>query len=121
VSFFDFDTKPVWVIFPSNRRSFPMRAVLVAVFIASLATPGFAQQPQHMPQYGETDKEKTQAEKNADKAAADAYQRSLGVIPDKGKSDPWGTVRSTDAPKPAPAKSAKSKTAKTGGADAKPQ
>jgi hypothetical protein len=116
--FFGFDTKRLWVIFRSNRRSYPMRPVLAAVLIASLATPAFAQQ-KPMQQYGEPDKEKTNAEKAADKAAAEAYQRSLGAIPDKTSNDPWGSVRSNDAPKPA--KSARSKAAKTGGAEAKPQ
>jgi hypothetical protein len=108
-----------------------MRAVLAAVIVASLATPAFAQD-KHIPQYGEADKDKTTAEKAADKAAADAYQRSLGAIPDKGASDPWGTVRSNDAPKPAPTKTAKSKakteaktdarnSAKGSSAEAKPQ
>jgi hypothetical protein len=95
-----------------------MRAALAAVIIASLATPAFAQQP-HMQEYGQPDKEKTAAQKAADKAAADAYQRSLSAIPDKGTSDPWGTVRS-DTPKPAATKTAKTKT-KTGSTDAKPQ
>ena len=96
-----------------------MRAILAAVIIASLATPAFAQQA-HVPQYGEADKEKTASQKAADKAAADAYQRSLGAIPDKGPSDPWGTVRSNDAPKTTTTKTAKSK-AKAGSAEAKPQ
>jgi hypothetical protein len=95
-----------------------MRAALAAVIIASLATPAFTQQP-HMQEYGQPDKEKTAAQKAADKAAADAYQRSLSAIPDKGTSDPWGTVRS-DTPKPAATKTAKTKT-KTGSTDAKPQ
>jgi len=96
-----------------------MRAVLAAVIIASLPMPAFAQQA-HVPQYGEAEKEKTASQKAAEKAAADAYQRSLGVIPDKGPSDPWGTVRSNDAPKTTTTKTAKSK-AKTGSAEAKPQ
>ena len=96
-----------------------MRAVLAAMIIAALATPAFAQQQKHMQEYGQPDKDKTAAEKAADKAAADAYQRSLSSIPDKGTQDPWGTVRS-DAPKPAATKTAKTKT-KAGGADAKPQ
>jgi hypothetical protein len=103
-----------------------MRAVLAAVIVASLATPALpalAQQP-HMQEYGQPDKDKTTAEKAADKAAADAYQRSLGAIPDKGTNDPWGAVRSNDAPKTAPTKTAKSKAkteAKSGSAEAKPQ
>jgi hypothetical protein len=96
-----------------------MRAVLAAVIITSLATPALAQQ--HVQPYGEPDKDKTPSEKAADKAAADAYQRSLGAIPDKGSNDPWGTVRSNDAPKAGPAKSAKSKAAKTGNAETKAQ
>jgi hypothetical protein len=95
-----------------------MRAALAAVIIASLATPALAQQP-HMQEYGQPDKEKTASQKAADKAAADAYERSLSAIPDKGTQDPWGTVRS-DAPKPAATKTAKTKT-KTGSTDAKPQ
>ncbi len=95
-----------------------MRVILTATIIAALATPAIAQQP-HMQEYGQPDKDKTAAQKAADKAAADAYQRSLGSIPDKGTSDPWGTVRS-DTPKPAATKTAKTKT-KTGSTDAKPQ
>lgn len=96
-----------------------MRAVLAAMIVISLATPALAQQP-HMQEYGQPEKDKTTAEKAADKAAADAYQRSLGAIPDKGTTDPWGAVRSNDAPKPAQTKTAKSK-AKGSSADAKPQ
>jgi hypothetical protein len=95
-----------------------MRAVLAAVIITAFATPAFAQ---HMQQYGEPDKDKTSSEKAAEKAAAEAYQRSLGAIPDKGSNDPWGTVRSNDAPKTAPARTAKSKATKTGSAEPKAQ
>lgn len=94
-----------------------MRVVLAAVILAALAAPAFAQQG-HVPQYGEADKEKTPAQKEADKAAADAYKRSLSAIPDKGPQDPWGTVRSNDGPKPAPAKTAKKSKTTT---EAKPQ
>ncbi|MBV8924776.1 MAG: hypothetical protein JOZ74_05340 [Bradyrhizobium sp.] len=95
-----------------------MRFLLAIAISASLAAPAFAQD-NHVPRYGEEDKEKTAAQKAADKAAAEAYQRSLGAIPDKGSSDPWGAVRS-DAPKAAATKTAKTKT-KTGSAEAKPQ
>lgn len=96
-----------------------MRAVLAALIVACLATAASAQQT-HVPQYGEAEKEKTASQKAADKAAAEAYQRSLGAIPEKASTDPWGTVRSNDTAKPAPTKTAKSK-AKTGSAEAKPQ
>lgn len=98
-----------------------MRVVLAAAIVASLAVPAFAQQS-HVPRYGETEKDKTASQKAADKAAADAYKRSLSAIPDKGPGDPWGTVRSPDVPKPAATatKTAKSRS-KAGSAEAKPQ
>jgi hypothetical protein len=95
-----------------------MRAVLALIMIASLAAPAFAQQ-KHMQEYGEKDKEKTASEIAAEKADQQAYQRSLGNIPDKGPTDPWGVARSVDAPKPAPTKAAKAKTKAAGTADAK--
>jgi len=89
-------------------------AVAIAVSLGGLA------HAQNVPQYGETDKEKTQVQKDADRAAERAYERSLGSIPDKGSNDPWGTVRSNDTSKPAPTKTAKSK-AKAGSTEAKSQ
>jgi hypothetical protein len=76
-------------------------AMVIAFFAAFLAGPACAQQEKPMQKYGEPDKDKTAQEKDADKAAERAYQRSLGNIPDKGPTDPWGVVRSTDAPKTA--------------------
>lgn len=98
-----------------------MRFLLAAAIVAALSAPVFAQQQKHMQEYGQPDTEKTATEKAADKAAADAYQRSLSNIPDKGSTDPWGNVRS-DAPKAAVAKTTtKKKTRiKTGSADPKP-
>ncbi|WP_024519516.1 hypothetical protein [Bradyrhizobium sp. Tv2a-2] len=91
--------------------------IILAAMISLLATTAFAQD-NHVQRYGEADKEKSQTEIQAEKDAQRAYQKSLGNIPDKGPSDPWGAVRS-DTPKtvtstPA-AKTAKSKT-KTGAA-----
>jgi hypothetical protein len=60
---------------------------------------------------------KTQDEKDAEAARDRAYQDTLKKIPDaKAPADPWGNVRSTDAPK-ASAKSASTAKpkAKTGG------
>lgn len=76
--------------------------------VASLAGPAWAQN--RPAAYGEEDKAKTPAEIAAQKDAERAYQRSLGNIPDQkgAASDPWGTVRSDNAPpkaaKAAPAK-----------------
>ena len=48
---------------------------------------------------------KTPEEKEADAVKEKAYKESLKKIPDaKSSSDPWGGVRSTDAPKSAATK-----------------
>ena len=73
-----------------------MRVVLVVATILALSGTAFAQA---VPRYGEPDKDKTQSDIAAEKAAEKAYNRSLGNIPDKGPGDPWGAVRSPDAPK----------------------
>jgi hypothetical protein len=91
-----------------------MRVIRAAAIIAMLAGPAYAQQKQ-IPKYGEEDKDKTAVEKEADKAAERAYQRSLGNIPEKGPTDPWGQVRNTDTPKPtAKTPAVKKPPAKTG-------
>ena len=74
-----------------------MRVLLAAAMIALLAGPVYAQK--QIPKYGEADPDKTPQEIEAAKAAEHAYKNSLGNIPDKGTADPWGTVRSGNAPK----------------------
>jgi hypothetical protein len=91
-----------------------MRVLLAATLIALLAGPAYAQ-TKNVPKYGDTDKEKSPTEKEADKEAERAYKRSLGNIPDQGPTDPWGNVRSDGAPKPA-AKTSPAKRAKVDGA-----
>jgi hypothetical protein len=88
-----------------------MRIFRLAVAITLLASPAFAQVP---PLNLLQDKpSKSQEEKDADAAREKAYQDSLKKIPDaKPPADPWGNVRSTDAPKAA-AKSASSAKPKT--------
>lgn len=95
-----------------------MRAVLALIMFVSLAAAAFAQD-NHVPRYGEVDKEKTNSQKEADKAASEAYKRSLSNIPDQAKTDPWGSARSTETPKPAPAKAAKAKIKPAKTSDAK--
>jgi hypothetical protein len=74
-----------------------MKVFRVAMVIALLASPAFAQMPalnliQDKPG-------KTQDEKDAEAARDKAYKDSLKKIPDaKAPADPWGNVRS-DAPK----------------------
>ena len=71
-----------------------MRVVLVAATILALSGSAWAQAVPKM------DPDKTPSEIEAEKA----YNRSLGNIPDKAPGDPWGTVRSPDAPKTTSAK-----------------
>ena len=89
-----------------------MRVFRVAAIAMLLASPAFAQIPQ-MNLLQDNRPAKTQEEKDAEAARDKAYKDSLKKIPDvKAPSDPWGNVRSTDAPK-APAKAAASAKPKT--------
>ena len=92
-----------------------MRILLAAAIAMLLAGTAMAQNVQ---KYGEPDHEKTAVEMNAEKDANQAYKRSLSNIPDKGPTDPWGTVRTTDTPKQ-PTTTTKSKKTKTGSNDSK--
>ena len=87
-----------------GARVFGARVVGAAAMIALLTGPAFAQMPNInlIPEVVS----KTQEEKDAEAARDKAYKESLRKIPDaKSASDPWGTVRTTDAPKTsAPAK-----------------
>ena len=89
-----------------------MRVVCAAAMIVMLAGPAYAQE-KPVPKYGEETKDKTPQEKEADKAAERAYQRSLGNIPDQAPADPWGNVRGDSAAKPV-AKITPSNKTKTG-------
>jgi hypothetical protein len=90
-----------------------MRVFAAAAIIALMAGPAYAQEDHHVPRYGEADKDKTPQQIQSEKDAQKAYERSLGNIPDKGTSDPWGNVRS-DGPPKAAAKTAPAKRTKTG-------
>jgi hypothetical protein len=71
-----------------------------AVVVVLLMAPAYAQTPNInlMPEL----MSKSPEEKEADAIKDKAYKDSLRKIPDaKASSDPWGTVRSTDAPKAA--------------------
>ncbi|MEA2921591.1 MAG: hypothetical protein QOF07_1554 [Bradyrhizobium sp.] len=89
-----------------------MKVFHAAAVVALLAAPAYAQTPS-IPKYGEVDKDKTPHQKEAERDAERAYQRSLGNIPEKGAADPWGNVRSDSTPKTA-TKSAPEKRARTG-------
>ena len=93
-----------------------MKVFRVAAVIVLLASPAFAQQTPSLNLLMDNKPAKSQDEKDAEAARDKAYQDSLKKIPDaKAPADPWGTVRSTDAPKTVTKTSAKPKT-KTGSA-----
>ncbi len=73
-----------------------MRVIRVAAMIVLLSGPAFAQ---HVQEAGEADKEKTPGQIQSETQAKQAYEKSLGNIPDKGSTDPWGAVRTNDPPK----------------------
>jgi len=108
----------------SRVRSRTLGAVAVmALLAAGTILPAAAQTPS-VQKYGDPDKVKTPSEIAAEKEAEKAYQRSLGNIPAQKSTDPWGTVRSDDAPpkaakappsKPKAKTDAKSADSKTGG------
>ena len=86
-----------------------MRLLSAAAVVALLTVPAYAQAPNInlIPEV----QSKTPEEKEQDAVKDKAYRDSLRKIPDaKASSDPWGTVRSTDAPKAAAAPARKSKT-----------
>lgn len=85
-----------------------MKILRAAAVVAVLAGPAYAQGPNInlMPELASKTPEQKEQEAIRDKA----YKESLKKIPEaKGASDPWGAVRSGDAPKSA-AKRAKPRT-----------
>jgi hypothetical protein len=86
-----------------------MRMLSAAAVMVLLTVPAYAQSPNInlMPEF----QSKSPEEKEADAIKEKAYKDSLRKIPDaKASSDPWGTVRSTDAPKDSAKTAKKSKT-----------
>ena len=89
-------------------------AVLLGAAVALLAGPAAAQMQTPninlMPEMNS----KSPEEKEADAIKEKAYRESLKKIPDaKASNDPWGAVRSTDAPKTATPAKPKTKTGST--------
>ncbi len=81
-------------------------SALLAVGLAGSAAPVCAQEAPHINLLSDKPA-KTQDELDAEAARDKAYKESLKKIPDaKGSSDPWGGVRSSDAPKAAAPKPA---------------
>lgn len=87
------------------------RAAVIATFLTSMMAPVFAQD--HVQQYGEADKDKGYGEIQDDKAAAQAYKRSLSNIPDQAApTDPWGGARGVSTAPSGSAGKAAAKSAK---------
>ena len=89
-----------------------MKMLSAAALVVLLATPAYAQTPNInlMPEY----QTKTPEEKEQEAIRDKAYRESLRKIPDAKASDPWGNVRSSDAPKAAAPAKPKTKTGSTG-------
>ena len=86
-----------------------MKILSAAAVIVLLTAPAYAQTPNInlIPEL----QTKSPEEKEAEAAREKAYKESLRKIPDaKTSSDPWGTVRSADAPKAAAPAKPKTKT-----------
>jgi hypothetical protein len=89
-------------------------AVLLGAAVALLAGPAAAQMQTPNINLMPDVQSKTPEEKEADAIKDKAYRESLKKIPDaKASNDPWGTVRSTDAPKSASPAKPKTKTGST--------
>ena len=87
------------------------RAAAMATFLASFVAPVFAQD--HVQRYGEPDKDKGYGQIQDDKAAAQAYKRSLSNIPDQtAPTDPWGGARGVSTAPSGSAGKAAAKSAK---------
>jgi hypothetical protein len=85
-----------------------MKVFSAVAVIVLLAGPAHAQMP-NINLIPET-KSLTPEEREAEAARDKAYKESLRKIPDaKASSDPWGTVRSGDAPKDASTSKASAK------------
>jgi hypothetical protein len=85
----------------------------VVAVVALLAGPAYAQDAPHI-NMAPQDVSKSPEERAAEEERDKAYKETLKKIPDgKVASDPWGGVRSAEAPKTAPKAAAKPKT-KTG-------
>jgi hypothetical protein len=89
-------------------------AVLFGAAVALLAGPAAAQMSTPNINLMPETQAKSPEEKEADAIKEKAYRESLKKIPDaKGSNDPWGTVRSTEAPKAASPAKPKTKTGST--------
>ena len=89
-----------------------MRVLSAAAVVVSLTVPAYAQMQTPNINLMPEMQSRSPEEKEQDAIKDKAYRDSLKKIPDaKASSDPWGTVRSSEAPKAAaPAKKNKTGT-----------
>jgi len=91
-----------------------MKILRAGALIALLAGPAYAQSLPDINIIPDTTRSKTPQEIEQDKITEKASRESLRKIPDaKGSTDPWGSVRGSEAPKPEKAAPARPRT-KTG-------
>src|SRR5450432_2392585 len=95
-----------WYVDGKSREP-SMKVFRIAAVMTLLAAPAYAQMQTPNINLIPELQSKSPEEKEKEAEQQKAYKESLKKIPDaKTSSDPWGTVRSVDAPKaPAPAKS----------------
>jgi hypothetical protein len=92
---------PRWYNAPRNREP-SMKFLRAGALIALLTGPAYAQSLPDINIIPDTTRIKTPQEIEQDKINDKAYKESLRKIPDgKASTDPWGSVRGADAPKPA--------------------
>jgi hypothetical protein len=83
---------------------------LLAVIVVLTAAPAYAQMQTPSINLLQDTTSKSPEEREADEARDKAYKDSLKKIPDaKAPNDPWGVVRSGDAPKTSTAKTSTAK------------
>jgi hypothetical protein len=94
-----------------------LSVVMMMALVAGWAVPASAQMPNiNLMADGPG---KTQEEKDAEAARDKAYKETLKQIPNaQTSSDPWGGVRTGDAPKTSPVKTTASAKKSKGGASA---
>jgi hypothetical protein len=79
-----------------------MKVFFAAAIIAMLAVPVYAQsQSKGQPPAQPPPSAKSHQEIEAERAAEQAYKKSLSNIPDHPPADPWGSARSLNGPETA--------------------
>jgi hypothetical protein len=88
-----------------NEGDNAMTKAILALVIAAIATPAFAQTGTAPNLMSDGVKLKTEEEVKAEQEREARYKSGLSKIPDsKNKQDPWGSVRSTSTPAQNPAR-----------------